>query len=72
MSKTNTKKVKVKWWNDSKGYGFVTDGEQDIFCHFSALEGDGFKTLVEGSEIDAEVYDGPHGPQVKKALNWQR
>lgn len=59
----------VKWWNDSKGYGFVSDDkERDIFCHYSAIQGDGFKTLAEGMIVECEVIDGPKGPQVTKVI----
>ena len=55
---------KVKWFNDSKGYGFIEseDGE-DCFVHFSAIQGDGFKTLREGQEVEFEKTMGQKGPQ---------
>jgi CspA family cold shock protein len=55
----------VKWFNDSKGYGFIqADGsERDVFVHYSAIQGDGFKTLAEGVRVDFELIDGPKGPQ---------
>lgn len=55
----------VKWFNESKGYGFISpsDGGNDVFVHFSAIEGDGFKTLSEGQQVDFEVQDSPKGPQ---------
>ena len=55
----------VKWFNDSKGYGFIqAEGkETDIFVHYSAIEGDGFKTLAEGQQVAFELIDGPKGPQ---------
>lgn len=55
----------VKWFNDSKGYGFITpdDGSKDVFVHFSAISGDGFKSLAEGQSVTYEVEDGPRGPQ---------
>ena len=54
----------VKWFNESKGFGFVSqeDGE-DVFVHFSAIQGDGFKTLAEGEEVEFEVSQGPKGLQ---------
>lgn len=55
----------VKWFNDSKGFGFIqADGsERDVFVHYSAITGDGFKTLSEGQRVDFELTDGPKGPQ---------
>lgn len=54
----------VKWFNDSKGYGFIEtpDGE-DVFVHFSAINADGFKTLSEGQQVTFDVTDGAKGPQ---------
>ena len=54
----------VKWFNDKKGFGFLSreDGD-DVFVHFSNIEGDGFKTLREGDPVEFEVQDGPKGPQ---------
>jgi CspA family cold shock protein len=53
----------VKWFNNAKGYGFVTpdDGEQDVFVHFSALEMEGYRTLKEGQRVEFEVEQGPKG-----------
>ena len=57
-------KGSVKWFNDQKGYGFVTQEDgTDIFVHFSAIQGEGFKTLHEGQEVEFEVTDGPKGLQ---------
>lgn len=53
----------VKWWNDSKGYGFLDAEGRDIFAHYTAILGDGFKTLAEGQAVECEVLDGPKGPQ---------
>lgn len=55
----------VKWFNESKGYGFITndDGSKDVFVHFSAITGDGFRTLTEGQKVSFDVEDGPKGPQ---------
>jgi len=57
----------VKWFNDAKGYGFITpeEGEKDLFVHFSALSGDGFKTLAEGAKVEFESVEGPKGPEAK-------
>ena len=54
----------VKWFNSEKGYGFITSEEGlDIFVHFTAIQGDGFKTLEEGQEVKFEVVEGDRGPQ---------
>ena len=60
---------KVKWFNDSKGYGFIEseDGE-DCFVHFSAIQGDGFKTLREGQDVELEKTDGQKGPQASNVV----
>ena len=54
----------VKWFNDAKGFGFVSpEGqERDCFVHYSAIEGDGFKTLAEGDRVEFDLVDGPKGP----------
>lgn len=54
----------VKWFNDSKGYGFITpsDGSKDIFVHHSAIQSDGFKSLAEGQNVTFEVEQGQKGP----------
>jgi CspA family cold shock protein len=63
MSKTVGK---VKWFNNAKGYGFIEQpGEQDIFVHYSAISGDGYKTLIQGQEVEFEVINGPKGPQAE-------
>ena len=55
----------VKWFNESKGFGFISpsDGGKDVFVHFSAIQGDGFRTLAEGQAVSFEVEQGPKGPQ---------
>lgn len=55
----------VKWFNDAKGYGFIQqDGsEKDVFVHYTAIQGEGFKTLAEGQKVEFELIEGPKGPQ---------
>ncbi|MFC1611358.1 cold-shock protein [Myxococcota bacterium] len=57
----------VKWFNESKGFGFITpvDGGDDLFVHFSAIDGNGFKTLTEGQKVEFEVVQGPKGLQAQ-------
>jgi cold shock protein len=58
---------KVKWFNESKGFGFITgDDGKDVFVHYSSIDGNGFKTLAEGDSVTFEVENGPKGP---KAIN---
>ena len=55
---------KVKWFNDAKGYGFITgDDGKEVFVHFSSILADGFKSLDEGQAVEYDVNDGPKGPQ---------
>jgi CspA family cold shock protein len=59
-------KGKVKWFSNQKGYGFITsDTGKDVFVHFSAVKGDGYKSLAEGDEVEFEITQGPKGEQAK-------
>ena len=62
-------KGKVKWFNEKKGYGFIEreDG-WDVFVHFSAIKGDGFKTLSEGQTVEFEIIQGDKGPQAANVM----
>jgi cold shock protein len=55
----------VKWFNDSKGYGFITpdEGSKDLFVHFSSVAGEGFKSLSEGARVEFESREGQRGPE---------
>lgn len=54
----------VKWFNDEKGFGFISrdDGEKDVFCHYTAIKGDGFRSLGEGDKVEFDVVQGEKGP----------
>ena len=56
----------VKWFNETKGYGFIAQEDgPDVFVHFSAMQGDGFKTLTDGQKVEFTVTDGQKGPQAE-------
>ena len=62
-------KGKVKWFSDSKGYGFIeAEDGKDVFVHFSAIESEGYKSLAEGQEVEFEIVDGAKGPQASNVL----
>ncbi|XRY30897.1 MAG: transcription antiterminator/RNA stability regulator CspE [Buchnera aphidicola (Tetraneura akinire)] len=67
MEKT---KGQVKWFNESKGFGFITpsDGGKDVFVHFSSIQGSGFKTLSEGQNVEFEIQDGQKGQSAINVL----
>ena len=60
---------KVKWFNNEKGFGFIeVEGGDDIFVHFSAIQGDGYKSLEEGQEVSFEIVEGNRGPQAANVV----
>ena len=55
---------KVKWFNDKKGFGFIErEGDSDVFVHYTAIQGQGYRSLTEGARVEFEVTNGPKGPQ---------
>ncbi len=59
----------VKWFNSEKGYGFIqSESGEDVFVHFSAIQGEGYKTLEEGASVEFEVIDGAKGPQAANVI----
>lgn len=59
----------VKWFNDSKGYGFIQrEGGSDVFVHYSAIQGDGYKTLVEGQKVEFDIMEGERGPKATNVV----
>ncbi|MFC3882183.1 cold-shock protein CspD [Bacillus songklensis] len=60
---------KVKWFNAEKGFGFIeVEGGDDVFVHFSAIQGEGFKSLEEGQEVSFEIVEGNRGPQAANVI----
>jgi cold shock protein len=60
---------KVKWFNNAKGYGFIErEGGSDVFVHYSAIQGNGFRSLEEGQAVEFEIVDGPKGPQAGNVI----
>ncbi|MEH7384750.1 MULTISPECIES: cold-shock protein CspD [Bacillaceae] len=60
---------KVKWFNNEKGFGFIeVEGGDDVFVHFTAIQGDGYKSLEEGQEVSFEVVEGNRGPQAANVV----
>ena len=67
--KVNMQNGKVKWFNNEKGFGFIeVEGGDDVFVHFTAIEGDGFKSLEEGQEVSFEIVEGNRGPQASNVV----
>jgi CspA family cold shock protein len=59
----------IKWFNESKGYGFIEhEGGSDVFVHYSAIQGDGYKTLVEGDSVEFEIAEGDKGPKATNVV----
>ncbi|QKK01603.1 MAG: cold-shock protein [Pseudomonadota bacterium] len=60
----------VKWFNEAKGFGFISqdDGGKDVFVHFSAIQGSGFRTLAEGQKVSFDIQEGPKGPQAANVV----
>ncbi|MEM8134677.1 cold shock domain-containing protein [Morganella morganii] len=67
---SNTMTGSVKWFNESKGFGFITpaDGSKDVFVHFSAIQSDSFKTLYEGQNVTFNIEDGAKGPSAANVV----
>lgn len=63
---------RVKWFNETKGFGFITpdDGARDCFVHFSAISGSGFRTLAEGEQVEFDIVDGQKGPAAENVIRF--
>ncbi len=60
---------KVKWFNDTKGFGFLEqESGEDVFVHYTSIDGEGFRTLKEGEEVEFEITEGPKGPQASNVV----
>ena len=60
---------KVKWFNESKGWGFITtDDARDVFVHYSAIDGKGYKSIAQGQRVEFEIVETPKGPQAVKVV----
>jgi CspA family cold shock protein len=69
VKKYQMAKGKVKWFSNQKGYGFITsENGKDVFVHYSAIKGDGYKTLEEGQEVEFEITQGPKGEQATDVM----
>ncbi len=70
MSNTNKATGSVKWFNEDKGFGFLSqsNGGPDVFVHFRAIVSDGFKTLAEGQQVSFDIEQGPKGPQASNVV----